>query len=239
MKRRRWYGWVGAIVAVLCAYGLGGRLGAAAARPAPLVTRVPITDKVIALTFDDGPTPKWTPALLKILTADHVPSTFFVIGQQAERYPALVADEVRSGMEIASHGMAHVILRNKPADVVREEVTAAAAAIQAAGAPAPTLYRLPAGVYDSQALMVLGGLHYVVVGWSIDPRDWRHRFTAAQMAHLVETEAEPGAIVIFHDGSNGSQATLDAVKQLIPFLKKEGYRFMTVSAMLKLVKGRI
>lgn len=236
---RRWLRAGLLVLAVLCAYGVGSHLSAAATRAAPLIIRAPISEKVVALTFDDGPSPKWTPQILRVLAANHVPATFFVVGQQAERYPALVAQEVRDGMEVGSHGYSHLVLRGKSAEQVAAEVTSAQAAIMAAGAPAPTLYRMPAGIYDHTALAVLGGLHYVVVGWSIDPRDWRHRYSAQAMAQLVVTQAEPGAIIIFHDGPNGSRATVAAVADLIPRLKQAGYRFMTVSAMLKLVKGRL
>lgn len=235
----RWLAAAAGLAVALAAYGMGSRLSAAASRPAPVIIRAPIAERVLALTFDDGPTARWTPKILRVLRQSHIPATFFVIGRQAERYPALVAQEVRDGMEVGSHGYNHLGLFGRSAAVVAAEVEQAQQAIVAAGAPAPTLYRMPAGIYDQTALSVLGGLHYVVVGWSIDPRDWRHRYTAAAMATLVENQAEPGAIIIFHDGPNGGRATVGAVQQLIPVLQREGYRFLTVSAMLKLVKGRL
>jgi peptidoglycan/xylan/chitin deacetylase (PgdA/CDA1 family) len=235
----RWLAAAAGLAVALAAYGLGSRLSGAASRPAPLIIRAPITERVLALTFDDGPTAKWTPPILRVLRQNHVAATFFVIGRQAQRYPALIAQEVRDGLEVGSHGYNHMVLRGKSAQVVAAEVDQAGEAIMAAGAPLPTLYRMPAGIYDQTALSVLGGLHYLVVGWSIDPRDWRHRYAAGAMAQLVETQAEPGAIIIFHDGPNGGRATVQAVEQLIPALKRAGYRFLTVSAMLKLVKGRL
>jgi peptidoglycan/xylan/chitin deacetylase (PgdA/CDA1 family) len=227
-----------ALVAV-AAYRLGVAMGQAVSRPAPVVTAVPITEKALALTFDDGPTPRWTPQILGLLREAHAQATFFVIGKQVLRYPHLVAEEVRAGMEIGNHGSAHLILRRRPPSVLRAEIEEGAQAIEAAGAPPPRLYRLPAGVYDRTALDVLGSLGYTVVGWSIDPRDWRRRFTAGEMARLVETEAAPGSIVIFHDGTNGSAATVEAVRLILQDLGRQGYRFVTVSRLLALVRSRL
>lgn len=229
-----------AVVLIMGAvYRLGVAMGQAISRPAAVVTAVPITDKALALTFDDGPTPRWTPQILKLLRDAHARATFFVIGQQALRYPQLVAEEVQTGMEVGNHGSAHLILRRRAPSVMRAEIEEGAQAIEAAGAPPPRLYRLPAGVYDRTALEVLGSLGYTVVGWSIDPRDWRHRFTAGEMARLVEAEAAPGSIVIFHDGTNGSAATVEAVRLILQSLGRQGYRFVTVSRLLSMVRSRL
>jgi peptidoglycan/xylan/chitin deacetylase (PgdA/CDA1 family) len=239
MGTRGWWVILGALVLAILAYHTGSVVTAEANRPAPLVTSVPISEKAVALTFDDGPTPKWTPKILELLKAEGVRATFFVIGQQAVKYPHLIAEEVESGMEIGNHGFDHVILRGKTPATIAQEVNAAAEAIEAAGAPAPRLYRLPAGVHDKTALTVLGELGYTVIGWSVDPRDWRHRYTADQMLKLVEKQVGPGRIIIFHDGTNGSQATVDAVRLVITTLRREGYRFVTVGQLLSLVKGRL
>jgi peptidoglycan/xylan/chitin deacetylase (PgdA/CDA1 family) len=220
-------------------YRAGLAVGAAAAAPARVVTEVPTSEKVVAFTFDDGPTRKWTPQILDVLRSNKVPATFFVIGQEVVRHPDLVAEEVRSGMEIGNHGFRHRRLRGLDRSAIVEEVRQGAQAIETAGAPAPTLYRLPAGIWDRTALSVLGSLGYTVIGWSVDPQDWRHRFTAEQMEDLVLKTVRPGAIVIFHDGTNSSTATVEAVRALIPALKAAGYRFVTVSQLLRVNRSRI
>lgn len=209
---------------------------AAVTRPAPVIKSVLTTKKVIALTFDDGPTPKWTPKVLQVLKENHVKATFFVIGSHAMQRPALLKEEVDAKMEIGSHGYEHIILKNKSPEAVKQEIQQNEALLTSLGVPKPSVYRLPAGSSDSTALRVLGEMHYKVIGWSIDTRDWRRRFSADHMAQQVEKQAAPGSIVIFHDGPNSSQATVDAVKQLIPALKQQGYQFDTVSQMLKLEK---
>jgi len=237
---RLWPGKGVVLLALLTAcYALGEHMGTAASRPASVITQAPISEKAVALTFDDGPTPKWTPQILAVLNAAHVKATFFVIGSQARKYSTLLAEEVKDGMEIGNHGALHKRLTNRDPAFIRAEVETAATDIMAAGAPKPRFYRMPAGVYDAAALRVLGQLGYTVIGWSVDPQDWRHRFTAEEMLAIVQREVGPGAIIIFHDGTNGSAATVAATKMVIATLKRDGYRFVTVGQLLALVKGRL
>ena len=155
-----------------------------------------------------------------------------MIGSHALRYPDLVRQEVQAHMDVESHGHRHIILRHRTPAEVRQEVEYNAHILQSLGVPRPTLYRLPGGASDSTALQVLGALGYRVIGWSIDPRDWQYRYSAAQMTQKVESAIHPGAIIIFHDGPNGSQATVDAVSQIIPDLTRQGYRLVTVPQLL-------
>lgn len=210
--------------------------GAAGPNPhplAPIIKQVITPKKVVALTFDDGPSAKWTPQILAVLRRDHVHATFFVIGSHAIRHPALLQDEVQAGEEIGNHGAQHRILRGKSAAEVRHEVEENQRILTALGAHPAPIYRMPGGASDHTALQVLGSLGYRVIGWSIDPRDWRHRYTAEEMATMVTHKIAPGSIVIFHDGPNSSQATVDAVSTIIPTLQQQGYQFMTVSHLLK------
>lgn len=188
---------------------------------APIIRQAITPHKIVALTFDDGPSPRWTPKILRILQQNHVRATFFLIGSHALRHPALVRQEIQARMDVESHGHRHIILRHRSPDDIRHEIEHNAHILQSLGAPHPTLYRLPGGAADTTSLQVLGQLGYRVIGWSIDPRDWQHRYSAAQMAHKVETHIHPGAIIIFHDGPNGSQATVG-----------QGYRFGTVPQLL-------
>ncbi|CAB1128778.1 NodB homology domain-containing protein [Candidatus Hydrogenisulfobacillus filiaventi] len=228
---RRLAGWASAVL-----------LAAAAAAPARaasalVVSRVPTTDKVAALSFDDGPTAKWTPRVLQVLTAHHVPATFFIIGSQANRYPELIREEVKAGMEIGSHGATHLTLRARSAEQVQREVEENAAILTALGAPKPRLYRLPGGRSDAVSLDVLGRMGYTVIGWTIDTRDWQRRYSADHMARQVLREIRPGSIIIFHDGTNSSTATVQAVEQIIPRLQAEGYRLVTVGELVRRLEG--
>ncbi len=229
--------WVSLVIAAAAA-AWGGSV-AGAGKPSGVVNSVPTLKKVVALTFDDGPTKKWTPEILRVLQANHVKATFFVVGSQALRYPQYLNQEIKAGMEIGSHGAKHVTRRGKSAAVVEHEVRDNQQILESLGTPKPKLYRLPGGNSDVVARGVLERLGYTVIGWSVDPRDWRHRYTADQMTTLVMKHVEPGAIVIFHDGPNSSRATVEAVTQIIPQLKREGYHMVTVGQILKDLPPRV
>lgn len=209
-----------------------------ASRPAAVIKQVLTNKKVVALTFDDGPTRTWTPKILQILKDNHVRATFFVIGSHAMNRTLVLKDEMDAKMEIGSHGFQHLILKNRSPQTVKDEIEQNQALLMSLGVPKPNLYRLPAGSSDSTALKVLGQMGYKVVGWSIDTRDWRRRYSAEHMAAQVERQVTPGAIIIFHDGPNSSAATVNAVKQIVPELKAQGWKFDTVSELLKLEKYR-
>lgn len=226
--------WAAFILASLFSWFPWAHHHAAVVRPAPVIKQVLTNQKVLALTFDDGPTAQWTPKILQVLKEHHVRATFFVIGSHAIRQPLLLQDEVAAHMEVASHGYAHRLLKNQSAEAVKQEVEQNEALLSSLGVPKPQLYRLPAGSSDVVALKVLGQMGYKVIGWSIDTRDWRRRFSGDQMAEKVIKQASPGAIIIFHDGANSSAATVDAVKKLIPALAQQGWKFDTVSQLLRL-----
>ncbi len=230
---RRGWGRVAISCIAWTGFGWVGASAQAATLPAVIVKSVPTTKKVAALTFDDGPTRKWTPEILRILNENHVKATFFAVGTEATRFPQYLQEEIKAGMEIGSHGYRHRTLRGLSETTVEQEVSANASTLEAFGAPAPKLYRLPGGKSDVTALRVLGRLGYTVIGWSVDPRDWRHIYSAEHMARLVEQHIQPGGIIIFHDGPNSSQATVDAVASIVPSLKQKGYRLVTVGQLLK------
>jgi peptidoglycan/xylan/chitin deacetylase (PgdA/CDA1 family) len=199
---------------------------------ARLVRSVPVTDKLIALSFDDGPSPRYTPAVLDILQREGVHATFFVIGQEAERQPALLRREHDLGMEIGNHGMHHRRLAGLAPPEVEAEVREAARVIRAVTGTAPTLYRLPQGIGDETSLRVLGRLGYTVIAWSVDPRDYQRR-TAQALAADILRQSAPGRIIILHDGGGRRAASVDALAQVLPRLRAEGYRVTTVGDLLR------
>lgn len=200
-------------------------------RLAPMVRAVPMTARVVALTFDDGPSPRYTQAILDALRQDHARATFFVVGQEAVRLPALVRAEAKAGMEVANHGMHHRILRGRTASEVESEANEGADVIRTLTGRRPHLYRLPQGVGDTTALQVLGRLGYVVIAWSVDTRDYLRQSPGALVTRALGQVA-PGRIIIFHDGGGNRQATVEAVRILLPRLRAEGYTVTTVSDLL-------
>jgi peptidoglycan/xylan/chitin deacetylase (PgdA/CDA1 family) len=198
----------------------------------PVVTSGVARHRVIALTFDDGPSP-YTPQILRSLTRLHAPATFFVVGQQLRYFSDGLRQEVRDHFEIGDHTENHPwLLRLKPA-VQYAQIGSVAASVQRLGAPAPTLFRPPYGAYDGGTLAVLRKLHMLEVLWSIDPGDWRRPGSRA-IARSVLSAARPGGIIELHDGGGDRSQTLAALPAIVKGLRRRHYELVTVSRLLEL-----
>lgn len=200
--------------------------------------------KTIALTFDDGPDPRWTPAVLDALKKAGVPATFFITGVNAQLYPELVARAWSEGHDIGNHSFYHPNLALVGETRTRLELDATQRAIQAITGRSTTLFRPPYGV-DSQPstreevlpIAAAEKLGYVTVAEGIDPRDWeqgKKKRTAEQLAQSVEADADAGAgnIVLLHDSGGDRAATIAAIPRIVEKLKAKGYRFVTVSQLI-------
>jgi peptidoglycan/xylan/chitin deacetylase (PgdA/CDA1 family) len=181
----------------------------------------------IALTFDDGPHRGKTERLLDILRRAGVRATFFVVGRQVDRYPALVARELAEGHEIANHSYDHLRLPGlADAGVEREVREGDRAVVRAIGSPT-RLFRPPGGEYDAEDVALLRRLGAVLVLWTDDPGDWRRPPAALLERRLLATVGN-GSIILLHDGI---PETLQMLPDLIARLRARGYRFVTVSEM--------
>ena len=226
-------------VAACAAFLLGagvGRALAPAPPPAPVrtVRSVPVPVKAAALTFDDGPSPRWTPEILRLLEEYGAKATFFVVGLELVRHPEIVRAEARAGMEIGNHGFRHLVLVGLDPTAIEAEVRPVEQEITAITGDRPTLYRLPRGRGDATALRTLADMGYTIVYWSVDTKDYQDRRSAAAIAQQVEREIRPGSIVILHDGGGDQAHTVAALRLLLPVLRREGYRLVTVSQLLEL-----
>ncbi|WP_194907264.1 polysaccharide deacetylase family protein [Catenulispora rubra] len=181
--------------------------------------------KCIALTFDDGPGPD-TGRLLDLLKAQNVPATFFVLGDQAVKYPALVNREYAEGNEVGNHTWDHKDLSTLSAVAVQNEINRAADAIAATGIPRPTLVRPPYGAVDDTVRTVAG---FPFIMWRVDPEDWKYP-DPTRIADQIVGHAKPGRIVLSHDTH---KTTVDAMPAVIQRLKQQGYTFVTVSTLMK------
>ncbi len=193
-------------------------------KPANLPVRKPKDKKLIALTFDDGPSPATTPRLLDILQEKKVKATFFVIGRMAQAAPEILKREEQAGHVVGSHTMGHVDLTTLDLTGVQQEVVAMDGVFQANLGHVSRLTRPPYGAINDT---VKTGIQQPLVIWTIDPEDWKVKDAAAVRKHVTE-RAFDGAIVLMHD-IYGS--TVDAVGGMIDDLRKEGYEFLTVSEM--------
>ncbi len=181
----------------------------------------------LALTFDDGPSP-YTPQILRILRRTHTPATFFVIGRSARRYPTLVAAEARAGFDVGDHTETHAFLSSLSADGQASEIEQAASAIRGGGAPSPQLFRPPYGSFSATTLAILHAQRMLMVLWSVDTSDYA-RPGPARIAYVAISGAQPGAIILMHDGGGDRSQTVAALPRIIRRLRQRHFHLVTVA----------
>lgn len=188
-------------------------------------------EKVIALTFDDGPHPQYTPKILKILEKYRIKATFFVIGQNVELYPSIACQLIAAGHEIGNHTYSHPHMADIDDSHLAREIQHTNAAIEKLGGKTPVLFRPPEGKRSSSQMTVLSGMHYKTILWSIDTMDWAHN-PSQQIVKCVLQKVSGGDIILMHDYVSKPNTTITALEQLIPELLQRGYRFVTVSELI-------
>jgi peptidoglycan/xylan/chitin deacetylase (PgdA/CDA1 family) len=212
----------------------------AAATPAPQLLAAPVLDAdgvqrrltaaqpAIALTFDDGPDPRWTPTVLDLLRQHHVTATFCLVGQHVAEHPELVRRIAAEGHAVCNHTWTHdEALQRRSRAEVRDELERTSRAITAAsGGTEPRYFRAPAGNWAPVAVAEARRLGLTLLGWSVDPLDWR-RPPAAEIARRVLTRAGPGRIVLLHDGYGSRAGTVAALRTILPMLAARNLRFVT------------
>lgn len=186
--------------------------------------------KVVALTFDDGPQPTYTPQILKILRSAKVKATFFMIGRQARRYAALARSVRADGNVIGNHSLGHKSLANAPRTTVVEQIVGGASAIKAATGVKPFWYRPANGSLSNLVYEVAQADGERVIVWSLDPDDWK-RPSPSVLVRLVVSQVRSGSVVLLHDGGGNRANTIAALPQIIAKLRKQGYHFVTLDQM--------
>ncbi len=195
-------------------------------------------DKVIALTFDDGPWDTSTVAILDTLKEYDAKATFFTVGQKISGHEDLLRRAANEGHEIGTHTWDHaegsgqgVSLILMSSDERKQEVEKGLQAIKdATGQDASLMFRSPGGNFDASVASDLNGLINAEIGWNIDTGDWK-KPGADAIAQRIKS-AGPGEIILMHDGGGDRSETVAALKQALPKLKEEGYRFVTVSELI-------
>ncbi|HET6505402.1 MAG TPA: polysaccharide deacetylase family protein [Baekduia sp.] len=201
-----------------------------ALRP-PLGVRDRLADRtMVALTFDDGPDPRGTPAILEVLRAHAVTATFFVCGEQVRAAPALAEEIVAAGHEIAVHGDRHRNLLRVPPAALARDLADAEAAIVAACARAPRLYRPPYGVLSGAALAIARRRGWQPLLWTRWGRDWRGAATASSVAAEVTRDLVGGEVLLLHDADRYSapgswRTTAAALPIAIERVRERGLAF--------------
>src|SRR6266567_7362857 len=186
---------------------------------------------VIALTFDDGPSPVYTPQVLSILQRYKVHATFFCIGEWVHLYPGLVEETFRAGNVIGDHTWSHPDLTKLSSYAVRWQLSSASAAIQYAIGSPPALFRPPYGATNATVVSIASQLGLLQILWTIDPRDWALPGVNA-IVNIVLSHATNRSIILMHDGGGDRSETVRALPLIISALQQRGFTFVTVPQLL-------
>ncbi|WP_131742694.1 polysaccharide deacetylase family protein [Actinomadura roseirufa] len=175
----------------------------------------------VALTFDDGPD-VYTPQILTVLRAYKARATFYMMGKKVAARPDLVRAVIADGHAVENHSWDHPHMADLEPAAIRRQLADTSAAIAAAGAPRPTLFRPPFGNTGPAVNAEARALGMRVVRWSVDTNDWRGR-APADITATVLGKAAPGAVVLMHDGVAASASTIRALPGIIDGLRARGF----------------
>lgn len=191
--------------------------------------------KVVALTFDDGPSKEFTKKYVDILKSMDVKATFFVIGKNAEKLPDLLKYILENGNEIGIHSYSHSFMpKMKPEQMIDELYKTQKIIVDATDSKS-SIFRPPYGAFNETLLKISNALGLHVVLWNVDPDDWKNPGIQNIVDRIV-SHAKDGSIILMHEGK---PETLAALPQIIEKLKSEGYSFFTVSELFNYKKGTI
>ncbi|MDB5085112.1 MAG: chitooligosaccharide deacetylase [Bacilli bacterium] len=195
---------------------------------------VPTQEKVIALTFDDGPDPVYTPQILDLLRKYHAKATFFAIGSNIEKYPGVARREVFEGHELANHTYSHII-GHLSASQLQQEILRTQQIIFRTTGTKPSLFRPPGGNYSPVFVETAkqNGLTVIMWSWDLDTRDWS-RPGVKKIVNKVMSNLHNGDVVLFHDHGYHCDQTVAALKIILPELQNRNYQMITISQLISL-----
>jgi len=183
--------------------------------------------KYVALTFDDGPSPEYTPKVLAILKKEGIHATFCLIGRQVKKYPELVQQIVADGHKIADHSMNHDLCLQKRSDKkIKQEIIDTKTLIESIVPGTPVDYfRAPGGNFDRHMKEMVDSWGMQSLGWSVDTKDWQ-RPGVDQILATIQAQLKPGGVILMHDAGGDRSETVEALEKVIPQLREEGYKFV-------------
>jgi cellulose synthase/poly-beta-1,6-N-acetylglucosamine synthase-like glycosyltransferase/spore germination protein YaaH/peptidoglycan/xylan/chitin deacetylase (PgdA/CDA1 family) len=206
--------------------------------------------KKIALSFDDGPDPRWTPKILDLLKEKHVPAAFFVVGEEASKSPGILRREFAEGHSIGNHTYTHPVLDEISPTQLRWELNITQRLIESTLGVKSILFRPPYGIDHqpefAEEVAQLPGVQdmgYLIVGQKIDPHDWRQPYgkqvPAQEIINGVLRQADAGNIVLFHDGGGDRSQTVAALPVIIDELRARGYEFVQVPELVNKTRAEV
>lgn len=189
-------------------------------------------EKLIALTFDDGPHPKETNEILDILAKYNVKATFFVVGKHCNWYSKPLIRAAKEGHEIGNHTFNHPDISNLNSCDIKKEIKDCEDTVYKLTGKRPTLFRPPFGSYNQKELgEIAKECGYKIVLWTtVDAKDWKNP-PPSQISNIIIEKAINGDIILLHD--YGTENTVKALDIIIPTMMKNGYKFVTVSELIK------
>ncbi|HEX3045218.1 MAG TPA: polysaccharide deacetylase family protein [Bacillota bacterium] len=197
-----------------------------------VIKELKVNEKVVALTFDDGPSPTFTGKILDLLKWYNARATFFIIGEQAEKFPEIVIREIKEGHEIGNHMYHHdEVWRMLPLDLKRD-LERSEQVIYQITRKKVALYRPTSGFYNDKIIGIARSMNYKVILWSLDSRDWTGRKGWIIAGNILKG-VRPGSIILFHDFGGDRSNTINALEVLLLELVKNGYQFVTISDLLE------
>lgn len=211
----------------------------------------PANERVVALTYDDGPNPPYTNRILDVLDSEHVHATFFVVGQAVAAYPGVLQREVHDGDAVGNHTWSHEHLIVMDPAQVRDSLLRTDAAIYNAASIHTRIMRPPFGARDWIVLDQARRMGYTPVMWSVPlAHDWDNP-PPQEIANRIVTYVHDGSIIVLHDGNRGQlcakqhlspricdrSSDIEATRLIVEKLKREGYRFITVPELIALRGG--
>ncbi|RDY24895.1 polysaccharide deacetylase family protein [Romboutsia maritimum] len=192
-------------------------------------------EKVVALTFDDGPDEDFTPQVLDILKKYNVKATFFVVGEKVQFNPEILKMEKEEGHEIGNHTFTHINVEKRNYQEVEREISKTQEAIKKVIDKEPKLFRPPYRAINKNICDIIKNKNMNIVLWSnLDPRDWSNPGVYS-IVNTIITKVENGNIILLHDYNKArtpKSQTIQALETVIPSLQKKGFKFVTVSELI-------
>ena len=197
-------------------------------------------EKVVALTFDDGPSEVWTPRILDVLRNEDVKATFFLIGNHVTKYPDIVRRIAAEGHDIGNHTNRHPLLYFLDGGALKKEIATCQKAIRETTGVTTNLFRPPKAWLTPHEKRKIQRWGYRIILWTLNSKDWVE-FDAKYIVRFIVKNVQPGDIILFHDSGGafrseggGRQETVIALQKTISKLREQGYRFVTITELLKM-----
>jgi peptidoglycan/xylan/chitin deacetylase (PgdA/CDA1 family) len=197
------------------------------------INRADTQEKVVALTYDDGPYPPYTNQLLDIFDRYQAKATFFEIGRNIEKHPEILPMIVARGHELANHSYSHKDMMFKPREFLVSEIEKTDKLLQEFGGKQNHIsFRPPWGRRFVVLSYLLWQKHKKLIMWDVDSQDYEPTHTAENIANRVIDNVRSGSIVVMHDGGGDRSKTVAATEAIVKNLQSQGYAFKTVSELL-------